>query len=291
MKKAIVLTVTGAVFLAACGSEDESQTATANETAETGTEETMNEEKESDEDAEDTPSAEEIVEEAIAFYDGLTSLYMVSEGEVSVDFDADQENVPEGDVSTSITETHWNFIQDGELYTRMDLEFSTEGEEDGEAFSDEMPPSYQFSDLDDPVFTITYDEGDEEAIRYEQGVDPTQDDLSDWASLYENLLENAELTYVGEEEINGFSTYHIEADRDGQVTEYWFDQETFYEIKMESETAVEDAEHAAGDTSSSGAVIEYEVNPDFDESLFQAPDDVEVVDGELEDTFGSNMNN
>ncbi|MEK4566851.1 hypothetical protein MKX54_19415 [Alkalihalobacillus sp. FSL R5-0424] len=291
MKKAIVITVTGAVFLAACGSEEESQTATANETEETGTEETTSEEADANEDTEDAPSAEEILEKAIAFYDGLTSLYMVSEGEISVDFDADQENVPEGDVSTSITETHWNFIQDGELFTRMDLEFSTEGEEDGEAFSDEMPTSYQFSDLDDPVFTITYDEGDEEAIRYEQGVDPTQDDLSDWANLYEGLLEDAELTYVGEEEINGFSTYHIEADRDGQVNEYWFDQETFYEIKMESETAVEDAEHAAGDTSSSGAVIEYEVNPDFDESLFQAPEDVEVVDGEFEDTLSSNMDN
>jgi hypothetical protein len=199
--------------------------------------------------------------------------------------------VPEGDISTSITETHWNFIQEGELYTRMDMEFSTEGEEDGEAFSDEMPTTYQFSDLDDPSLTITYDEGDEEAIRYEQGIDPTQDDLSDWASLYENLLEDAELTYVGEEEINGYSTYHIEAERDGQVTEYWFDQETFYEIKMGSETAVEDAEHAAGDTSSSGAVIEYEVNPEFDESLFQAPEDVEVVDGELEDTLSSKMDN
>ncbi|MEN0645385.1 hypothetical protein MKY91_19655 [Alkalicoccobacillus gibsonii] len=285
MKKAIVLSVIVAVFLAACGSEDESQTATANETEETGTEEAVSE------DTEDAPSAEEIVEEAIAFYDGLTSLYMVSEGEVNVAFDGEQEDVPEGDISTSITETHWNFIREGELYTRMDLEFSTEGEEDGEAFSDEMPTTYQFSDLDDPALTITYDEGDEEAIRYEQGIDPTQEDLSDWASLYETLLEDAELTYVGEEEINGYSTYHIEAERDGQVTEYWFDQETFYEIKMESETAVEDAEHAAGDTSSSGAVIEYEVNPDFDESLFQAPDDVEVVDGELEDTLSSNMDN
>lgn len=285
MKKAIVLSVTGAVFLAACGSEEEGQTATANETEETGTEEAVSE------DTEDAPSAEEIVEEAIAFYDGLTSLYMVSEGEVNVAFDGEQEDVPEGDISTSITETHWNFIREGELYTRMDLEFSTEGEEDGEAFSDEMPTTYQFSDLDDPALTITYDEGDEEAIRYEQGIDPTQEDLSDWASLYETLLEDAELTYVGEEEINGYSTYHIEAERDGQVTEYWFDQETFYEIKMESETAVEDAEYAAGDTSSSGAVIEFEVNPDFDESLFQAPDDVEVVDGELEDTLSSNMDN
>jgi outer membrane lipoprotein-sorting protein len=285
MKKAIVLSVTGAVFLAACGSEEEGQTATANETEETGTEEAVSE------DTEDAPSAEEIVEEAIAFYDGLTSLYMVSEGEVNVAFDGEQEDVPEGDISTSITETHWNFIREGELYTRMDLEFSTEGEEDGEAFSDEMPTTYQFSDLDDPALTITYDEGDEEAIRYEQGIDPTQEDLSDWASLYETLLEDAELTYVGEEEINGYSTYHIEAERDGQVTEYWFDQETFYEIKMESETAVEDAEHSAGDTSSSGAVIEYEVNPNFDESLFQAPDDVEVVDGELEDTLSSNMDN
>ncbi|MEY8752817.1 LolA family protein [Alkalicoccobacillus gibsonii] len=285
MKKAIVLSVTGAVFLAACGSEEEGQTATANETEETGTEEAVSE------DTDDAPSAKEIVEEAIAFYDGLTSLYMVSEGEVSVDLDGEQENVPEGDISTSITETHWNFIQEDELYTRMEAEFSTEGEEDGEAFSDEMPTTYQFSDLDDPALTITYDEGDEEAIRYEQGIDPTQDDLSDWASLYETLLEDAELTYVGEEEINGYSTYHIEAERDGQVTEYWFDQETFYEIKMESETAVEDAEYAAGDTSSSGAVIEFEVNPDFDESLFQAPDDVEVVDGELEDTLSSNMDN
>lgn len=287
MKKTIVLTVTGAVFLTACGGESESQTATANETDETGTVEASS----TDGEAEESLTAEEIVEEAIAFYDGVTSLYMMSEGDVSVDLDEDLENVPEGNISTFIKESHWNFIKDGELYTRMDLEFATEGEEDGEAFSDEMPTSYQFSDPNDPSFTITYDEGDDEAIRYEQGVDPAQEDFSNWASMYENLLENAELTYVGEEEVNGFETYHISSDRDGQKTDYWFDQETFYEIKMESETTVEDAEHAAGDTSSSGAVIEYEVNPDFDESLFQAPDDIEVVDGELEDTLNSNMNN
>lgn len=32
-------------------------------------------------------------------------------------------------------------------------------------------------------------------------------------------------------------------------------------------------------------ILEYEVNPEFDESLFEAPEDIEVIDGSIEDTL------
>ncbi|MDQ0209021.1 hypothetical protein [Alkalicoccobacillus murimartini] len=284
MKKAAVLTISGAVFLAACSNEEPMQSETADASEEVEQNDMNQDDTESTD--EEPPSPEEIVEQAIAFYDDLHSLYLVAEGENHMDLDAEQENVPEGNISMFIREEQWNFIEDGKLYTRLEMESYSEGDEDGESFSEEMPNSIQFSDLDDPAFTITYDEGDDEAIRYEPGVDPEQADLTDWASPYENMLENAELTYIGEEEVNGYQTYHIESDLDGEVTEYWFDQETYYEIMMERATSA-DEEHSAGDLDSSNGVIDFEVNPDFDESLFQAPDDIEVVDGELEDTIGS----
>ncbi|MDQ0209043.1 hypothetical protein [Alkalicoccobacillus murimartini] len=71
------------------------------------------------------------------------------------------------------------------------------------------------------------------------------------------------------------------------IGEYWFDKETFFEVKSEISMSSESEEQnldsavTAGDT-----VFEYELNPDFDETLFQVPEDLEVVDSEVGDTIG-----
>ncbi|TSB47441.1 LolA family protein [Alkalicoccobacillus porphyridii] len=279
MKKLLVCALTGLVFLSACVEEEqgEEEFGAANGEVE------QNDSDQNELDA-DTPSPEDILNEAIAFYDDLTGLYIVVDGESDVELDGEQENVPEGSISMSTKETQWNFIEDGALFTRLELESFVDGEEEGEDFAAEQQTNIQFSDLDDPNYTITYDEGDDQAVRFETGASADQEDMTIWASEYQSLLEEAELAYVGEEEINGYLTYQIEATLDGEVTSYWFDQETYFEIKTEHST-VADTENAAGDTDSTIEVVEYEVNPEFDESLFQAPEGVEVVDGELEDTF------
>ncbi|MDX6154516.1 hypothetical protein [Marinococcus sp. PL1-022] len=203
-----------------------------------------------------------------------------------MDLDEEQENVPEGSFTTTTRETQWDYVRDGAYYNRLELDVTTEGEENGESFSEEEPTSYQFTDPEDPAYTITYDEGDEEAIRYDAGRSDEGYDMSQGAAPYEQLLEEADLTYVGEEEVNGYDTYHIQAEMNDGSSDYWFDQETYYEIKSERETSA-DEEQAAGDATSNMEVVDFEVNPNFDESLFQTPEDIDVVDGELEDTVGN----
>lgn len=293
MKKTLATALAGVLVLSACGTDDENgESSNENEeeqeeaSGNEENEEQQQEEQQQEEQEEEPPSAEEIIDEAIAFYDGLEGLYFVTEGDMDMDLDEEQENVPEGNITTTIQETQWDFIEDGTYYNRLELDMAMEGEEDGEAFSEDDPTEYQFSDLEDPAYTIAYDEGDEQAIRYEAGAQLEEPDMSSWAGEYEVLRDEAALTFVGEEEINGFQTYHIEADNEGDVSEHWFDQETYYEIKWERHTSA-DEEHAAGDTASDSEVVEFEANPEFDETLFEAPDDIEVVDGELEDTLST----
>lgn len=291
MKKTLAAALVGVLALSACGTDDENgDTSNGNDEGQGDQEQTSenenSEEQEQEEQEEEPPNAEEIIDEAIAFYDDLEGLYFVTEGDMDMDLDEEQENVPEGNITTTIQETQWDFIEDGTYYNRLELDMAMEGEEDGEAFSEDDPTEYQFSDLEDPTYTIVYDEGDEQAIRYEAGAQLEEPDMSSWAGEYEVLRDEAALTFVGEEEINGFQTYHIEADNEGDVSEHWFDQETYYEIKWERHTSA-DEEHAAGDTASDSEVVEFEANPEFDETLFEAPDDIEVVDGELEDTLST----
>lgn len=274
----------GVLFLTACGDEEQDEAANGQEDTEQQEEsvEEVNEDNAADENKE--PTAEEVLEGAVAFYEDLDGLYFVVESEMDMETDG-EEDMPEGEATTTTREVQWQFMTDEEYYNRLEVEMTTEGEEEGEEFSEEQPTTYQFTDIEDSSYTISYDEGDTEAIRYESGTDGGEmDDLSSGAYQYEQLLEDAELTYVDEEEVNGYETYHIEAEQDGEVTEYWFDQETYYEIRQETSQSGGD-ESLAGSADNEIEVVEYEANPEFDESLFEAPDEIEVVDGELEDTL------
>ncbi|CAM3872571.1 hypothetical protein [Alkalicoccus chagannorensis] len=244
-----------------------------------------NDEAASDAGGDEMLNAEEIVEEAIALYDDLDSIYFEIEGEIDQELEA--EDMPDGEIEMTTWERQWDFIEDGDFYNRLELEMRSEGEEEGEDFETEEPRSYTFTDADDPDHQISYEEGDEEAIRYEQPIEGDQEDLSAGAVQYEMLLDEADLTLDGEQEVNGFEAYRIEAETDGAVTTYWFDVETFYEVKRESEeeSDAEDLDAEVGAGMGNTVVIEYELNPDFDEELFEAPDDIEVVDGTFEDTL------
>ncbi|QKS72665.1 hypothetical protein FLK61_39315 [Paenalkalicoccus suaedae] len=316
MKKHLILSLGAVLTLAACGNNETNGDPINNENAghtpagqnesgannspandesdinENNNEDIMNE-NENEESSASTPSGlidenrdhdpQEIVENAIALFDDLESLHFTLESEINQQMD--MEGMPEGEINMYITETHWEFIQDGEYYNRLEVEALSEGTEDGEEFTEEEPMNYSFTYLDDPTYQITYDEGDTEAIRFEQPIEQEESvDFSQWAFQLEDILMNAELTYEGTEEINGYDTYHVRAEMDGEVSEHWFDQDTYYEVQ--TVTSSEAGEESPGDQTTISTVTDYELDPDFDESLFEAPEDVEVVDGSFEDTIG-----
>ncbi|MFS0788197.1 hypothetical protein ABC345_17685 [Shouchella sp. 1P09AA] len=287
MKKTwLVALCSTTVLLAACmDGEDENTDENANGNAET--EETTDQAAEDDE-----LTAEDILQEAIALYDGLEGLYMETVGEGDFDFSIDEEDIEdEIDEEANSTELglemnirQWTFVDRDDFYDRSEQEMIMNMETDSEANTEERI-SYSFTDYDDPAYAIMYDEGDDEAIRVERDLDF---DFSQMAQRYEDLLENAdELTLVGEEEVNGYQTYHVEAEMDGETMAFYFDQDTYFSVRDEIVGGNDDMDTTLdGGFQAEDDVIDYELNPEFDESLFQAPDDMEVTDGDISDTIG-----
>lgn len=284
MNKALIAALCSTtIMLAACGDNED----TDEQNDQTNGEEST--EANTEEQAEDM-TAEEILTEAIAFYDDLDSLHVEREGSLNQEIDTPEqdEDMNDANVDMMTSDKQWQFQQEDGFYQRTEIGMNMVVDEEGEEeVEDEMPTSYSFTDSEDPAYMITYEEGDNEALRYEN---PTSDESLSFdmhGQEYEAILEDAELSLVGEETINGYDTYHIEADQDGEITEYWFDKDTFFEIKRTLDSSSESPD---GEFSNEGGgidtVVDYEVNPDFDASLFQAPDDIEVVDGEIDDTIG-----
>lgn len=120
MKKTLAAALVGVLALSACGTDEENGESSTENGEEQGEQEEAsgnedNEEQEEQQE-EEPPSAEEIIDEAIAFYDDLERLYFVTEGDMDMDLDEEQENVPEGNITTTIQETQWDFIEDGTYY-------------------------------------------------------------------------------------------------------------------------------------------------------------------------------
>ncbi|WP_099304076.1 hypothetical protein [Bacillus sp. Marseille-P3800] len=287
MKKTwLVALCSTTVLLAACtDGEDENTEENANGNGET--EETTDQAAEDDE-----LTAEDILQEAIALYDGLEGLYMETVGEGDIDFSIDEEDIEdEIDEEANSTELglemnirQWTFVDGDDFYDRSEQEMIMDVETDSDANTEETV-SYSFTDYDDPAYAIMYDEGDDEAIRIERDLDF---DFSHMAQRYEDLLDNAdELTLVGEEEVNGYQTYHVEAEMDGETMAFYFDQDTYFSVRDEIIGGDDDMDTTLdGGFQAEDDVIDYELNPEFDESLFQAPDDMDVTDGEISDTIG-----
>ncbi|MBM7840948.1 hypothetical protein JOC54_004242 [Alkalihalobacillus xiaoxiensis] len=281
MKKALIVALcsTTALLVACNDNSNGEENDTANNNEETEMTETDTDD-ETDNTDEDDMTAEDVVNEAIALFDDLESLYIEMEGSGDVDFGSEDmdEELDDVEMDLDMNTKEWIFSEGDEMYNRTETEVGVGVESDEESGADEVV-SYGFTDYDDPNYMIMYDEGDTEATRVENSM---EFDFSTLAHEYEDLLENAELTLVGEEEVNGYQAYHIEAEMDDEVRSYWFDTENFYAVRLE----VEAGQDEEGGFSSQDDVIDYELNPSFDESLFQVPDDIEVVDGDAGDTIG-----
>jgi len=287
MKKTwLVALCSTTVLLAACtDGEDENTEENANGNGET--EETTDQAAEDDE-----LTAEDILQEAIALYDGLEGLYMETVGEGDIDFSIDEEDIEDeideeansAELGLEMNIRQWTFVDGDDFYDRSEQEMIMDVETDSDANTEETV-SYSFTDYDDPAYAIMYDEGDDEAIRIERDLDF---DFSHMAQRYEDLLDNAdELTLVGEEEVNGYQTYHVEAEMDGETMAFYFDQDTYFSVRDEIIGGDDDMDTTLdGGFQAEDDVIDYELNPEFDESLFQAPDDMEVTDGDISDTIG-----
>ncbi|TDL31210.1 hypothetical protein E2R51_15615 [Jeotgalibacillus sp. S-D1] len=196
------------------------------------------------------PSAEDILGQAASLHEELDSVYFKAERTTET---------AEGTVDSSTVEKQWLYEQDENFYRHIEYE-------------EEDRTSYLFTDLEDPNFLIEYAEGDDEAQRYENAFTENAD-LGHGAHSYEYLLEHAELSLIGEEEVNGYQTYHVQATQEGQTTDYWFDQDTFYEVKTQYQSF--------GTETYSTEILDYELNPEFDKGLFQAPDEIETLGKEV----------
>ncbi|PPA68449.1 hypothetical protein [Jeotgalibacillus proteolyticus] len=186
--------------------------------------------------SEDLPSAESILTSAAALYDGLDGVYYEVEKETTSEHQSEE-----------LLEKQWIYDNEHGFFRHSEIT-----EDDDITF-------HLFTDLEDPDYIFETNDKKGDAERYENPF-PENNDLALAGEQYEYLLENAELTFKGEEEVNGYETYHIEAAHDGIVSHYWFDQETFYEVK-----------HSYNHPSAhySSEVVDYELNPEFDESLFR----------------------
>lgn len=223
MKKLFTLSLTSMLILAACNDDSDADSEGNEETDDQSQEETTDSEVSNEKETE--PEAEEILSEAASFYDDLDGLYFQSSGEVNIETGGEESEIPEADLTHSINESQWEFMTDDEYYNRLEVETTIEGEEEGETVYNEEPVTYQFTDLTDTSYLISYDEGDAEAVRYEGGTDAEDmNDLSAGSAQYELVLDEAdEFNYVGEEEVNGYQTYHIEVVQNDEITKYWFD--------------------------------------------------------------------
>jgi hypothetical protein len=259
VKKYYILSSAGVLLLAGCGNDNAGENETDNTEVEEETAANNEEETEEGSEPEQDEEAVEVLEEALNTLEGMDSSYR----EVSVD---------------SMVEKQSIFIEDGEIFIHTVRE-NDENEE----------PLYTFTDLDDPDYSIIYREGDDEAVRYETPAPPTEDTL--WfrmeAGQYETMLEEADLHYEGEEEINDYNTHALEVD--GETTEdRWFEEENYIQVRhdMDEDMEVEiEGENASDevDTDLSEEVLDFEINPEFDESLFEVPDDMELTEGTEED--------
>ncbi|MBM7837072.1 hypothetical protein JOC54_000303 [Alkalihalobacillus xiaoxiensis] len=274
-----------AVLLGACSDGEDENTNGDNGNTNNEQEETNDNGDNNASNEEDDLTAEEIMEEVIALYNGLEGLYVEAEGsgDVSFEMPEDEEEIGDAEMDLNTSSKEWNFMQDGMIYNRSEVMIAIGVEEEGGETAEEETTTISFTDIDDPNYAITYEEGDEEAVRYEDEI--TQDfTFSMMAEPYQDVLDNGSLTLVGEEEINGYQTYNVEAEQDGETMSFWIDQETFFPIK-ETMKESNEGETVEGSVEAEDTVIDFELNPTFDESAFVAPDDLTVEDGELADTI------
>ncbi|WP_139148924.1 outer membrane lipoprotein-sorting protein [Alkalicoccus daliensis] len=261
MKKRYILSFTSVMVLAGCGDN----TAEENETNDNGNDE-INEEAENNAQLEEEEAAA-ILEEALAEFDEIESVYR----ERPIDSDGDDPDI-------TGEEKEWVFVEDGDVLVHREREFP-----------EEELRTYMFTDREDPEYAIFYEEGSQEAIRYQIPETPTGAEEVAWfqqqQELFEAILEDGEAELLRDEELNGFDTYVLETFYQ-DVSYRWFDQETHFQVRAEVDVDLEGpgiVESNIEERELTEEVYTYEINPTFDESLFELPEDMELAEGSYED--------
>ncbi|QKS72565.1 hypothetical protein FLK61_38775 [Paenalkalicoccus suaedae] len=250
-------TILAFAALAACSNDNNGGTdsATTNQSDATNNSSTDNNTGSQPEQDEE---AIEVLEQAIATYSDIDSAYRELNIDTSSDSDEEQ--------STTMFEKTWTFVDRNDIFHRT------------ETSSNEMDfTTYQLTDIDEPEYSFHYISGEDEAIRYEPEAQITEDTL--WFNMdlgsFEAILESGTLRYLGEDEVNGYTTHVIESETDGSTARHWFDQDSYVEIR--SETA------SFGDELTVTEVIAFALNIDMDEALFSPPGHMEIIDGDVDD--------
>lgn len=102
-------------------------------------------------------------------------------------------------------------------------------------------------------------------------------DLSGDAPMILEFLDSHSVSYEGTREINGFSAHHIRFEQGEEEIEYWFEEDSYFTVHHRS---------AYEDRVTEVSVLDFELNPDLDESQFdidQALDgDTEIIETDRE---------
>ncbi len=251
MKKYYILSSIGAVLLAGCGdnnSSGEEQNPNEIDNSNTSQNNIMEEE------------AEAILEESLEQLEQMENTYR----EIAIDSDADNPDI-------SGVEKEWVFIEEDDVFIHREINVS--GEE----------KVYLYTDKEDPEYSIYYEEGNSEAVRYESPSKETW--FHQQRELFEGALEEGEIQYVREEEINGFEADVLEI-AFHNVSYHWFDQDSSFEVRSEIDADVEGEgiiNSNMEEQDLTEEILKYDVNPAFEESLFETPEEIELMEGTYEE--------
>lgn len=259
MKKSYILSFTAVLLLVGCGENNAADEETNTENASEDTNEGQNNEPAEEEKAAD------VLEKARAELGDMNSVYRERP------FDSDDD-----DPDVTGTEKEWVFIEDGEVFIHREREFP-----------EEDTRTHVITDRENPAYAIFYEEGDEEAIRYEPPEAVSEEEVwfRQFEELLEGVLQEGEFSYEGEEEINGYQTHEVEM-MYIDISNRWFNEETHFQVRAEIDIDLEGpgvVNTNMEERELTEEVYDYEINPAFDESLFELPEDLEIIEGSYED--------
>ncbi|GAK10218.1 hypothetical protein [Geomicrobium sp. JCM 19038] len=220
------------------------------------------ESEEAEETVEHDEQAVDILNEAISFYDDLSGLYVEREHIIDVE-----------DGGRQAFEYEWMYaLEDDEpqQFRHEVHHFDQLNQEDDE----EATVQVTFTNLEQDGYIVEYTSDTNEGFTY-----PNRQARDTYLAvpMYEHALEHAQLSYGGEEEVGDYNTHHIIVTEDQHRTHYWFDQETFFEVQSQYEyNAENESDDEVQNLNDGRRVVDYTVDPEFDESLFEVPSNVTI---------------
>lgn len=265
--KTAALSFTGAtLFLAACGDETDQQNEDFDNTA-TNTPANENNQEEND------PQEEEPEEDVTSVIDSALEAEEEREGLY----------VHEQTISRSGEEEVQEMITEEEiwLFPRDDHEGVFEHrimEQEGTA-----PTEYIINDGEG---TLHYTAGEDEAyLIEEQRMDGYAAELSGEEPLILEYLDTHTSSYEGTEEVNGYTAHHISFRNGEEEVDFWFDEDSYFLVRHISSYEEQETEIS---------VLDYELDPEFDESLIEfdtvLEDGTEIIETDRDSFMDEQMN-